>query len=168
MKKIALSSIAIFALIWVFLPRIHSATAKPETDLEITFSIWPLQSLHSDWHRKVSIDYRGARIEKRLFEDTGWWRGSNLYIHNSGTYVVHEGQNGCFAFTVEPTEFVEVPNGVCAKQNSLVRSSDQSSLYYRGLKYLGHFQETYRNTEGVRIRFLEPSHMPEVDLPEIL
>lgn len=140
----------------------------PEADLEITFSIWPMQSLHSEWHRKISIEYRGTRITRRLFEDTGWWRGTNLYLHSSGTYVVHEGQNGCFAFTTEPTEFVRVPSGVCTKRSSLRRDGDQGSHYYRDLTFLGHFQETYRDAEGVRLRYIDSSRTPEVELPEVL
>lgn len=153
---------------WMFWPRVHSATAVPEADLEISISIWPMQSIHSNWHRKVSVEYGGTRIAMRLFEDTGWWRGSNLYVHSSGTYVVHEGQSGCFAFTTEPTEFVSVPSGVCTKRSSVSHHAEQGSQFYRDLVYLGHFQETYRDPEEVRIRFLTSSQTPEVELPEVL
>ncbi len=104
----------------------------------------------------------------RLFEDTGWWRGSNLYIHESGTYVVHEGQAGCFAFTTEPTEFVSVPEGACEKRHSPGRGESQGSRYYENLTYIGHFQETYRDAEGLRIRFLDATSAPEVELPDVL
>ena len=169
MKKWALISLVVLGgITWVFWPRYHTATAEPEANLEISLTIWPMQSIHSDWHREVSIEYDGARISMRLFQDTGWWRGSNLYVHTSGVYVIHEGQTGCFAFTTEPTEFVDVPNGVCTKRNLVNHDAEHGSRFYQGLIYLGHFHETFRDPEGVRIRFLDSSQIPEIELPEML
>jgi hypothetical protein len=158
----------ILAVAWVLWPRYHTVTVAPEADLEITFSIWAMQSLHSDWHREISIKYRGTSIDMRLFEDTGWWRGSNLYVHNSGIYVVNEGQSGCFAFTVDPTEFVTVPDGSCTKRSSSELDWGQGSQFYQGLTYLGHFHETYRDAEGVRLRYFDASQSSEVELPTAL
>ncbi len=104
----------------------------------------------------------------RLFEDTGWWRGSNLYIHTSGAYIIHDGQSGCVAFTTGPTEFVSVPSGACTKRSLVGDDAEQASRFYPDLKYLGQFKETYRDPEGVRIRFWSSSQAPEVELPEIL
>jgi hypothetical protein len=169
MMKIQASGLfVILAVAWVLWPRYHTVTVTPEADLEITFSIWAMQSLHSDWHRKVSIEYRGTSIDMRLFEDTGWWRGSNLYLHNSGTYVVNEGQSGCFAFTVEPTEFVKVPDGSCMKRSFLELDRDQGSKLSKDLIYIGRFQETYRDAEGVRLRYFDASQSSEVELPGAL
>ena len=169
MRKWVLTSLVVLSVgAWFFWPRVHSATAKPEPDLEISISIWAMQSIHSDWHREISVEYDGGRIAMRLFEDTGWWRGSNLYIHTSGAYVIHEGQNGCFAFTIDPTEFVSVPSGVCRKRSLVGDDAEQGSRFYPDLEYLGHFQETYRDPEGVRIRFWSSSQTPEVELPEVL
>ena len=139
----------------------------PEDGLEVTVSIWAMHSLHSDWHREVNVVYRGSRISKRLFEDTGWWRGSNLYRHTSGAYVIHEGQNGCFSFTVDPLEFADTPSGVCEKSETTDQIGD-GSRYYPELTYLGQFHETYRDEDGIRLRFLAPQDMPEVELPDPL
>lgn len=168
MKKLAAALFVILPAAWVFWPRFHTVTVTPEANVEIIFSIWAMLSPKSDWHREVSIEYRGTSIDMRLFEDTGWWRGSNLYVHNSGTYVINEGQSGCFAFTIEPTEFVKVPDGSCTKRSSLELDEDHGSQYYRDLTYLGHFQETYRDAEGVRLRYLDENQAPEVELPEAL
>lgn len=169
MKKWALISLAVLGgVTWTFWPRFHTATAQPEAALEISITIWSMQSIHSDWYREVSVEYDGTRIAMRLFEDTGWWRGSNLYVHTSGVYVIHEGQNGCFAFTTDPTEFVSVPSGVCTKRSFVNHNAEQGSRFYRGLEYLGHFHETYRDPEDVRIRFSNSSQTPEIELPEML
>jgi len=168
-KKWAFISATILALTtWMFWPRVHTATAMPEAGLAITFSIWPLPSLHSDWHREVSIEHRGERINKRLFEDTGWWRGSSLYVNKSAVYVINEGQAGCFSFATEPLGFVSVPDGVCTKRSSSGRDGDQGSQYYRDLTFLGHFDETYGDPEGVRLRFLDADQITEVELPDAL
>jgi len=167
-KWVLMSFVVLGGVTWALWPRFYSATTVPEANLEISLTIWPMQSIHSDWHREVSIEYDGARISRRLFEDTGWWRGSNLYVHTSGAYVIHEGQSGCFAFTTEPIEFVGVPNGVCTKRNLVNHGGEQDARFYRDLEYLGHFHETPRDPGGVRIRFSSASQTPEVELPEML
>ena len=169
MWKWALISLVVLGSVtWIFYPRFHSATAEPEAGLEISITIWSMPSFHSDWYREVSVEYGGTSIAMQLSEDTGWWRGSNLYVHTSGTYVIHEGQSGCFAFTTEPTEFVSVPSGVCTKRSLVSNDAEQGSRFYRDLEYLGHFHETYRDPEGVRIRFSNSSQTPEIELPEVL
>lgn len=119
----------------------HHAVANPEPNLEVTLSIWAMQvSIHSDWQREIVVLYKGERIAMRLFEDTGWWRGSNLYQHVSGTYILHEGQSGCISFTIEPLMFVDTPESACIKTLvSVPDSSNHSSLYYQNMLYLGHF-----------------------------
>ncbi|MDA8585360.1 hypothetical protein N9L47_03725 [Rhodobacteraceae bacterium] len=166
MKKWALMLVIIFALAWLFWPRVHEATATPEADLQITIFIWPMQGIHSDWHREVSVAYNGERISKDLFGDTGWWRGSNLYRHISGSYLVHEGQGGCFGFALEPLEFNTTFDGSCVKGQVTTSAAKGHSLYYRDLIYLGHFYETWRDEEGGRIRYSEASQTPEVELPD--
>ena len=167
-KWVLISFVVLGGATWALWPRFHSAAVEPEANLEVRLTIWPMQSIHSDWHREVSIEYDGTRISRRLFEDTGWWRGSNLYVHTSGAYVIHEGQNGCFAFTAEPPEFLGVPNGVCTKRDLVDHGGGHSSRFYRDLEYLGHFHETYRDPDGVRIRFSSARQTPEVELPEML
>ena len=137
----------------------------PEVDLQITISIQPMQSIHSDWYREISVSYNGEQISKELFEDTGWWRGSNLYRHISGSYVIHEGQGGCFGFTLEPLTFNKTPEGVCVKGQVTPSISIRQSLYYKDLIYLGHFYEARREKNGVPIRYSKAEQTPEVELP---
>lgn len=166
MKKWVLIPLKFFLLGWVFWSWIHRASASPEEHLQITMSIWPMQGIHSDWHRKVSINYKGERISKELLGDTGWWRGSNLYRHISGAYVMHEGQGWCFGFTLEPLEFDRALEDVCIKGQIPTGTFNGRSLYYRDLIYLGHFYETWRDKEGVRIRYSGADRTPEVELPD--
>ncbi|MEM6500082.1 MAG: hypothetical protein AAF709_25660 [Pseudomonadota bacterium] len=168
MMKWSIALLVVIGAAWVFWPPVYSATARPEADVEITLSIWPMQSLHSDWHRQITVRSGGSRIKMRLFGDTGWWRGSNLYVHSSGAYILHEGQNGCIAFTVNPANFIGVPAGVCNKHDFPETTENPGSRYYRDLTYLGHFSETHQDAEGVRLRFLDPGGTPEVELPEML
>lgn len=166
MKKYALIYLLVLGLVWVFWPRAHKATSTPEDDLRITISIRPMRGIHSDWHREVLINYNGDRIFKKLFEDTGWWRGSNLYRHISGAYVVHEGQGWCFGFTLEPFEFTKEFDSSCVKGQITTKGLNDSSHYYRDLIYLGYFYETWRDEEGVRIRYSGADQTPEVELPD--
>ena len=164
MRKLALLLSIVFATTWFFWPRVYEATATPQGDLHITISIWPMQGIHSDWNRKVSVVYNGERISKDLFGDTGWWRGSNLYRHISGSYVVHEGQGWCFGFTLKPLEFDRTLEESCVKSQSAKSTLDGQSLYSRDLIYLGHFYKTWRDEDGVRIRYSEANRTPEVEL----
>lgn len=150
----------------MFYPRVHKTSATPEEYLQITMSIWPMQGFHSDWHRKVLITYNGQRISKELFGDTGWWRGSNLYRHISGAYVVHEGQGWCFGFTLEPLEFNRTLEDFCIKGQITKENLNGHSRYYRDLIYLGHFYETWRDEKGIRIRYTTADQTPEVELPD--
>jgi len=68
-------------------PRSYKATAIPQEGLVITYTVKPMFGIHSDWTRAVTVKHGSAEIQTDLFEDTGWWRGSNLYRHKSGDYV---------------------------------------------------------------------------------
>lgn len=59
---------------------------------QVAMTLQPLISLQSDWSRRIEIAHNGTRVSSPLAEDTGWWRGSGLYLHRSGVYVLHEGQ----------------------------------------------------------------------------
>lgn len=166
MNRSTLVIVIIVALAWLFWPRFHEATAIPEPDLQITISIRPMQGLHSDWYRKVSVVYNDEKISKDLLQDTGWWRGSNLYRHTSGAYVIHEGQGWCFGITLEPLEFDTRLGSSCLKDEVTTGTIDGHSLYYRDFIYLGHFYETWRDEEGVRIRYSEARLTPEIELPD--
>ncbi len=125
-----------------------------------------MQGIHSDWHRKVTVNYNGEQISKNLFGDTGWWRGSNLYRHISGFYVVHEGQGGCFGFTVDPLEFKTSLDDSCIKGHFKINILNGYSLYYRDLIYLGHFYETSQDKNDVRIRYSTARQTSEIELPD--
>ncbi|MGJ8624860.1 MAG: hypothetical protein ACSHW1_19125, partial [Yoonia sp.] len=128
----------------------------------------------SDGDATASID---------LSKDTGWWRGSQLYLHSSGTYVVHEGQDGCFGFTLEPVSFDARTPISCAKTaDSVIRHSEDSpelheypsSRYYVGLFYIGRFVEV-GTVQGLRdtradtpIIFQTYEQQAEPELPERL
>lgn len=166
MKKWFLLPTAVLTLALAFSLRGHRASAIPEENLKVTMSITAMAGIHSDWHRNVSISYKGRRIGKKLYQDTGWWRGSNLYRHTSGAYVVHEGQGWCFGFTLEPLQFNKALEKNCVKGQGTEENPNGYSLYYRDLIYMGHFYETWRDEEGIRIRYSPAGQNPEVELPD--
>lgn len=154
-----------FSPVWLFWPQFHKASAIPEPDLEVAISIRSMSGIHSDWHRRISVTYLGHQISKDLMGDTGWWRGSNLYLHTSGSYVLHEGQGWCFGVSLEPLEFHQT-DASCVKGDITTSTLEGHSAYYSNLIYLGHFYETRRDEEGVRIRYSEAGQTSEVELPD--
>lgn len=149
-------------------PRSYQATATPQEGLNITYSVRPMFEFHSDWTRAVSVKYGATEIQQDLFEDTGWWRGSNLYRHKSGVYVIHEGQNGCFGFRVEPLSFDVQERISCEKTASTQQQESGASRYYSDLFYLGAFIETPTSPDGAPITFISASEKPEAKLPDLL
>lgn len=146
-------------------------------------SVTPMFGIHSDWNRKFAINDGDTAASIDLFEDTGWWRGSHLYLVSSGTYVVHEGQNGCFGFTLDPVSFDARASISCAKMaDTAIRLSADSpelngypaSRYYDGLFYMGRFVEAGRVPElrdtraETPIVFQTYEQQAEPELPEIL
>jgi hypothetical protein len=136
----------------------------------------PMFSFHSDLHRRLSIETADQHISADLLEDTGWWRGSNLYRHESGAYVLHEGQAGCLVFTISPVAVLSRAGIPCEKQAPLLTLSDTgsnanltgspASRFYPDFSYIGSFLET---TGGeTAIKFLNHDEQPEVELPDIL
>ena len=156
---------AFLAVVWLLSPQYHHAKAVPENGLEITMSVSPMSGIHSDWYRKISVEFDGNKISKKLFPDTGWWRGSNLYRHVSGAYVIHEGQGGCFSIALRPLRFVAAPPMSCEKSAPRNRASDQHSRFYEDLIFLGQFYETWRDKDGVRLRFSDFHRVSEPELP---
>ncbi|MEY8118885.1 hypothetical protein AB9F26_11535 [Falsihalocynthiibacter sp. BN13B15] len=147
-------------------PRSYEATAKLTKGPKITMSISPMFGIHSDWKRKIFVEYSGKRIAKELMSDTGWWRGSNLYRHTSGAYVIHEGQGWCFSFTFEPLEFDNTPEVSCVKNSIIRATSDNISPYYRDMSYLGLFMESSRLSDEQRIYFTGADQTLEHELPD--
>lgn len=153
---------------FAFYPRSYQATAILQEGLNITYSVRPMFGFHSDWTRVVSVKQGATEIQQELFEDTGWWRGSHLYLHKSGAYVIHEGQAGCFGFEVEPLSFDVRERISCEKNMANQQREDGASLYYSDLIYLGVFVETPNSVEGSPIRYIPAAEKPEAELPDIL
>ncbi|MBP9182789.1 MAG: hypothetical protein KBF78_06635 [Fuscovulum sp.] len=145
----------------------HTATAIPQEGLAVTYTVAPMFGWHSDWTRTITVSFRGSSIRQDLFEDTGWWRGSHLYRHISGAYVIHEGQAGCFAFTVDPLSFAPPVDISCLKNPSASSAGGTASKYYADMTYLGAFVETHAK-DGPPIAFIPADQAPEVELPDVL
>ena len=116
----------------------------------VSMSVTPMFGIHSDWNRALTVNDGGTTASIDLFEGTGWWRSSHLYLHSSGTYVVHEGQNGCFGFTLQPISFDARSSisGAKTADTAARLSGDSPDLngypatkYYVGLFYVGRFVE---------------------------
>ncbi|WP_143152638.1 hypothetical protein [Marivita hallyeonensis] len=133
--------------------------------------------LHSDWHRTFTISDGANTSSIELFPDTGWWRGSHLFLHGSGTYVLHEGQLGCTRFALEPLTFDPPERILCAKTSQsdtdVEAAQDRlngypKSRFYEGLYYIGRFIEAHAsgsdNTDAPLV-FQTHEHHPETELP---
>lgn len=157
-------------------PETHRAMIDVEDDISVALIIRPLFSLQSDWHRKLSIETPAGSLESELTEDTGWWRGSNLYRHSSGVYVLHEGQAGCILFIVSPPRLVSDPAISCDKADQTLGgdagqggNSSQgfpASRFYTDFQYIGRFVETPEEQKA--IGFVGADKQLEVELPDIL
>lgn len=161
----------------------YISVANLQGSATVSMSVTPMFGFHSDWNRAFTVNNGDTTASIDLSEDTGWWRGSHLYLHTSGSYVVHEGQNGCFGFTLEPVSF-DVPTTIsCAKMadtaiglsaNSPELSGYPASRYYDGLFYIGRFVEAARAPElrdtrdETPIVFQTYEQQAEPELPEIL
>lgn len=128
----------------------YSAVADLPGSATARMSVTPLFSLQSDWNRALTVSDGETTASIDLFEDTGWWRGSHLYLHASGAYVLHEGQNGCRSFTLDPVSFAHRASISCAKMadtdTQLPAGSPQlngypASKYYAEMFYVGRFVE---------------------------
>ncbi len=152
------------------------AEVEVEKGVTIALTLRPMIGLHGDWSRELSIQTPDGTLRRDLFEDTGWWRGSNLYRHTSGIYVLHEGQSGCVLFRVSPPEFVTDPAISCDKvdqadQKGAVRADAltqgvPASMFYRDFHYIGRFAQTPGGPEA--IGFVGAEQEPETELPDIL
>ncbi|MGP1357368.1 hypothetical protein [Roseicyclus sp.] len=131
-------------LLW---PRTHSAEAVLDGGESVTLRLRPMLSLQSDWRREIVVQDADGRRTIPLLEDTGWWRGSQLYRRPDGALVLDEGQAGCVLLSG-----AERPAG-CPVATEW--------------DYLGRFGERGRG-EGGRAVFLSPTDAAEIDLPEAL
>lgn len=146
----------------------YEASVSPQEGLLVTYAVKTMFGIHSDWTRAIRVKYGSNEIQEDLFEDTGWWRGSHLYRHKSGVYVIHEGQLGCFGFSVEPLSFDIQADVSCRKDRSTQRDSLGTSPFYLDLTYLGTFVETPDSPDGAPISFIPRDVKPETELPDLL
>ncbi|UWR66155.1 hypothetical protein K4L02_08015 [Phaeobacter inhibens] len=161
----------------------NTAVANLPGRTTLTMTVTPMFGFHSDWNRELIINDGDTTVSIDLFEDTGWWRGSHVYLHTSGAYVVHEGQNGCFGFTLDPASFDVRTSISCVKATDVASrlSAEGSefrgfpaSKYYSGLFYVGRFVEAGRVPELRKAQSENPiifqthEHQAELELPEIL
>lgn len=152
------------------------ATADLPGRISVTISVRPMAGWHSDWHRTLTLTTADGTTSQPLLEDTGWWRGSTLYLHVSGALVLHEGQAGCILLPpppvtadggpaiscdrADPARIAQTPEGQPGP------SGFPPSRFYRDLFYIGHFAETPDAEEA--ITFLPHDRHPEPELPDIL
>lgn len=137
----------------------------------VTMAVQPIFSLQSDWTRRLTVKDGEASVTVELFEDTGWWRGSNLYVTLSGDFVLDEGQTGCFVFHRAPLEYM--PRQDC-KNYGHVRSAPPNPIelaevfplshFWAGLFYVGAFVEV-PGAEGP-VQFRGFRERAEVQLPQ--
>ncbi|MFV0475647.1 MAG: hypothetical protein ACK5MQ_15790 [Pikeienuella sp.] len=136
----------------------------------VVMSVGSMFGLGGDWVRALAVGSAHDVATTDLVDDTGWWRGSNLYLHGSGVFVLHEGQAGCIAFRPVPAAFVAAPEGACEKTAPPARAGRAGgpppSRFYAGLDYLGRFAET--QDKEAPIRFIPAAEEPEPELPDIL
>ena len=59
----------------------HEAEARLAGNTTATMSVSAMFGIHSDWHRSFTIGDGQTAESIDLFEDTGWCRGSHLYLH---------------------------------------------------------------------------------------
>lgn len=133
-----------------------------------SMKVRPMIGIHSDWHREFVIGNGTSSKSRNLFDDSGWWRGSHLYLHRSGTYVVHEGQAGCFRFALETLSFDVGQNISCVKVRTPASQvpGDKmeirgypASKFYKGFYYVGRFFEA---------GYQSHQQHGEVELPKVL
>lgn len=158
------------------IPQSHRAQIDVGGGASVALIVSPMFGWHSDWYRKLSISAPTGSFETDLFDDTGWWRGSNLYRHESGVYVLHEGQTGCIIFSVSPPALVNDPAISCDKSDqtmpgAIVEADTSSqglpaSRFYLDFQYIGQFVETPHGQEP--ISFIGADKQPEAEPSDIL
>lgn len=149
-------------------PRARHTTATLPGDVTLTMTIRPLWGWHADWSRSLTVATPDGTSTHPLLDDTGWWRGSNLYRHTSGAHVLHEGQAGCIILTADPA--AARPLVSCDKtaipDDAAPVSGYPPSRFYADLAYIGQFVET--PDADASVSFIPADQRPEAELPDIL
>lgn len=109
----------------------HTKTVTIAEGYRVEMSLSDLMSLQSDWKRYLTISDEEQSIRIELLSDTGWWRGSSLYIHKSGAYVLNEGQGGCVVFQTSPLQILKDHSNLCDR---MAVASEQSGLSFTSIR----------------------------------
>jgi len=137
-------------------PPKHSAQVSLGNGVTATLTGTPLFGFHSDWSREFAISDGAQSHSVDLFEDTGWWRGSNLYFYPPSTYALNGNPADFEVFTVDPLSFPEraaMPDGVfrddtaAALGKLATYDGYPASRYHAGMFYVGRFVEKHRVPE---------------------
>jgi len=136
----------------------HNATAPLTDTASVTLSARGMFSLQSDWERGLTIRTSTEELTVDLLSDTGWWRGSNLYLTDTGLMVLDEGQGGCLAVSLTPLHETRA-SGIC---DLLPLSASGENA--PPLTYLGRFDEAPGTPSP--ILFLPAETTPERTLPD--
>lgn len=131
---------------------------EPDTQLSMMMNLRPMVSLQADWRRTLVVVTAKGRAELKLTDGTGWWRGSNLYEGEPGTWILDEGQPGCILIVADPLSVKELSCPARAVDG------DGASVRYKEYRYIGQFFEGGRG-EGPP-RFLGAAELAEKILPE--
>jgi len=146
----------------------HDATATLPDGARVTLGLRPLVGWHSDWSRHLAVSLQGERVSMELLADTGWWRGSNLYLDAAGVLILDEGQAGCVAIGLAPLALLADGAARCGAQEGgpdAVAGFARSRLR-PGLYFVGRFEEVPGGDPA--IRFVAAGEAAEVALPEAL
>ncbi len=154
---IALIVIPVWLLIHWQDPNIDPDIVARHDDISVVMTLRPMLGIHSDWHRTLTITDGSASLETGLDPDTGWWRGSNLYVTQTGDLLLHEGQAGCILIRTVTIERKQPDHPIC-KEGSLpdgdapqLASPENCppkppvSNFADDLYFLGHFSEGNRD-----------------------
>lgn len=157
-------------------PRSQTATAVLQDGVSVSMTIRPMLGWHSDWHRRLTFTTPHFARRTDLLDDTGWWRGSNLYLHLSGHYILHEGQAGCIVLDATGSDSVDTSEISCERSSRATEDAlgdaaggsvqFEPSRLYDDFLYIGHFGET--RGDGPSIRFMPAKDLPERELPDPL
>lgn len=132
----------------------YTASADLAGGANVTMTVRGIFCLQSDWMRSLRVEQNGESVSIELCDDTGWWRGSNLYRSRSGAYVLDESQAGCKAFMIDPPSFLVSAGALCDRSPgvpvTVPKFDSTKSKTYPALYYLGRFVEVRGGKRGVR------------------
>ncbi|MFQ6548241.1 hypothetical protein AADZ90_009805 [Aestuariibius sp. 2305UL40-4] len=112
----------IVATVWVVStwqePGMDPDIVTRHDDITVLMTLRPNFGFQSDWHRQLTITKDTTSLKINLNPDAGWWRGSNLYLTQTGDLLLHEGQAGCILIRTGNMERGKPDHPIC-KEGSL-------------------------------------------------